>query len=118
MIVILLYLIMPNYPEIGPSAYIPVKRCFENMHHIQHATMMYYIENPPKPNTPGVTIDFLMKNNYLKELPKCSLITDESTQEAYYKIIDNPGQTIDVECINTRRPNFAHGSYIKLTRIK
>lgn len=100
-----------NYPKM--IANIRTKSCIANMRTIYGASQLALMENPKVAN---LTVDLLMKLNYLRSKPRCSYApTDGSGVAAvFYSVDDKPGKPLDIICVNTQAPANAHGSMRKL----
>ncbi|HOT76146.1 MAG TPA: hypothetical protein PK467_10185 [Candidatus Wallbacteria bacterium] len=93
----------------------PSIECAANMGTLHSAMRMYYFENARSTveNNITISIDGLIKKKYLTKYPVCPTAKGLSKEIAYYKIIDKPGQKLDIECVNNDDPKNAHGSYLK-----
>ncbi len=111
---ILIAIVVPSYQKIVSD--VKKKACIANMGTIHNATRMFYMENPKGADFEGVSVDYLMKQNYLKSDPRCPNGASMSKSEAFYAIMDKAGKRIDIICVNTRDQNMAHGKYLELTQ--
>jgi len=111
-IFIIIAIVMPEYKKIGPGSNQIFPICIANMGTIHNATRMFYMENPKGSDFSGVTVDSLLKDHYLKTIPVCPKGEGLSKEDVFYKIIDKPGQKIDIVCINKINPNDSHGSFL------
>lgn len=100
-----------NYPKM--IANIRTKSCIANMRTIYGASQLALMENPKVAN---LTVDLLMKLNYLRRKPRCSYAPSDgsSVSSVFYSIDDKAGKPLDVICVNTQAPANAHGSMRKL----
>lgn len=111
---ILIAIVVPSYQKIKDD--VKKKACIANMGTIHNATRMFYMENPKGADFEGVSVDYLLKQNYIKTDPRCPNATNLNKSEAFYAIMDKPGKKIDIICVNTHDPKMAHGKYLDLTQ--
>ncbi len=111
---ILIAIVVPSYQKIVSD--VKKKACIANMGTIFQATRMFYMENPKGADFEGVSVDYLLKQNYLKTDPRCPNSTNLTKSEAFYAIMDKAGKKIDIICVNTHDTNMAHGKYSELTQ--
>lgn len=111
---ILLAIAALNYPKL--LANIRLKACIANMRTVYGASQLALMENPKVAN---LTIDTLMKLNYLKRKPRCPYAPTDgsSASSVFYSIDDQMNKPLDVICVNTSAPTNAHGSLNKLLNL-